>query len=339
MGVPHLREGTALLPRGSRAFLAGSDPDHSVLLTQLSDEEIHWLTSCAQASQPVEYGTASPPPPHAEGSASAETQHDALISRLRASGLLASTRPVLPSRLKIEVNGVDAVSIAVLQLVASLLPLHLHVIDRRHVARDVVASLGEGHYGQRRASAVTELLRVSHPDILFGSMEPHLALVAFQRYYDFARTSAYLTSDTPHLLLCRHEFSWDIGPYVFPGQTPCARCLELAACDRDPFHAQDTAALPLWKFGAPPFLVTHMASGWAAHMVCAFAVSPAHARERYGNTQLSIDVSGRMHWRRLRPHPACGCHTGDLLPGTPSHEASPPLGVSPSPRGSLEEKF
>lgn len=326
MGVPQLREGTALLSRGPGALLAGSDPEHSILFTHLSEDQIRWLTSCAQASQPAEYGKPTPPFPTASEEASEQDgAYLSLISRLRSEGLLASTRPAPSTRLRVDVNGVDAVTTSTLQLLASLLPLHAHIIDRRPVARDVSSYLGEGHYGQSRSSALREVIQRSHPQVSFGKTDPHLALVASQRCYDFTRSAPYMGEDIPHLLLCRHEFSWDIGPLVVPGRTPCARCLELSACDLDPFHAQDTAALPLWKFGAPPFLATHLASGWAAHMVCTFAVSPVQAFERYGHLQLRIELSGRMRWRRIHAHAECGCHTDDFLSDqdVPSPSAAP----------------
>ena len=44
--------------------------------------------------------------------------------------------------------------------------------------------------------------------------------------HDLEKADAMMHCDIPHLLTCRNEGYWDIGPLVVPGVTCCARCLE-----------------------------------------------------------------------------------------------------------------
>jgi len=117
-----------------------------------------------------------------------------------------------------------------------------------------------------------------------------------------------IASGTPHLYAGVVEGTGVVGPFVLPGDTGCAGCLDLGRADRDESWAR---LVTQWRSGRPrPVQACDLAlatavAGVAAGHALAFldGESPSSA-----NTRWEASVP-RLHWhaRPVRAHPACGC--------------------------------
>ena len=123
--------------------------------------------------------------------------------------------------------------------------------------------------------------------------------------HDLEKADAMMHCDIPHLLTCRNESYWDIGPLVVPGVTCCARCLEATQSDRHslPSLGRD---LELWRFETPLPWLTHMAAAWLSLMIYDFARFGMDRRSSM-NRFLRITTEGEVSWIEVDNDPLCGC--------------------------------
>ncbi|MFH9010201.1 TOMM precursor leader peptide-binding protein [Streptomyces sp. NPDC017943] len=125
---------------------------------------------------------------------------------------------------------------------------------------------------------------------------------------DPAAAEPFMASGTPHLYAGVVEGTGVVGPFVLPGETGCAGCLQHSRTDRDPTWPRLVAQ---WRSGRQPqgracdlALATTVAGLAAAHAL-AFLDGrlPSSAGARW---EVSVP---ELHWhaRPVYPHAACPC--------------------------------
>ncbi|GAA3076660.1 TOMM precursor leader peptide-binding protein [Streptomyces glomeratus] len=121
-----------------------------------------------------------------------------------------------------------------------------------------------------------------------------------------------ITSGTPHLYAGVVEGTGVVGPFVLPGDTACAGCLDRTRTDRDETWPRLVAQ---WRSGrhrqvqACDLALATAVAGVAAGHALAFldGDAPSSADARW---ETSVP---RLHWhaRPVWPHPACACGTAE----------------------------
>lgn len=130
-----------------------------------------------------------------------------------------------------------------------------------------------------------------------------------------AAVDALARDDLPHLLVALHPNRVRIGPFVFPGQTACLRCLDAHAADRDPHrgavlvrleaeNVQD--ALP----ALPDPALVSLALAWAVRDLARFLDDEEPAT---WSTTVTVGADLGVERRPWLRHPGCGCAWGDAL--------------------------
>jgi bacteriocin biosynthesis cyclodehydratase domain-containing protein len=125
---------------------------------------------------------------------------------------------------------------------------------------------------------------------------------------DPSTAAGLIVSGTPHLYAGVVEGTGVVGPFVLPGATGCAGCLQETRGDRDPTWPRLVAQ---WRSGrsdhVPPCdlaLATTVAGLAAAHALCFLdGDTPSSAGARW---EAALPT---LHWhaRAVRAHPACPC--------------------------------
>lgn len=208
--------------------------------------------------------------------------------------------------INLEINGIDPVTVAAVDLIIQTLPnIRLRLVDSRRVSVELTHVLSGALPFPRRSQALRARLDQHFPDVRYCSSDSpiDLAIVASESTYDHGRCDVMMHADTPHLLTLRNEKCWEIGPLVIPGRTCCARCIEVSS-SRSP--ATDGLPLSLWRLSTPLPWLTHMAASWLSLMVydCArFGVENTSCVNRF----LRISDSGEVSWHELRTNDHCGC--------------------------------
>ncbi|MEU6541129.1 TOMM precursor leader peptide-binding protein [Streptomyces sp. NPDC047000] len=177
--------------------------------------------------------------------------------------------------------------------------------------------------GERRTEAARRAVRRAAPDTPPrrrrpwppGDGEPGLSLVILTPRDDVsvhtpdpARAAPLIESGTPHLYAGVVEATGVVGPFVLPGATGCAGCLQHGRTDRDPVWPRLVAQ---WRTGRPRpvracdlTLATTVAGLAAAHALSFLAGdTPSSAGARW---EVALPA---LHWRarQVVPHPACRC--------------------------------
>ena len=126
--------------------------------------------------------------------------------------------------------------------------------------------------GTPRSRAVRRELAslIPLPD-LHAQDAPDVALVSAERAFDPGIPFELMAADTPHLLITRGEHSYEIGPFVIPGSTPCFHCIEHARAEQDPYHLTHLRELAQWPLGTLPQLAHFAAALRIARLLRDFA--------------------------------------------------------------------
>ena len=118
-----------------------------------------------------------------------------------------------------------------------------------------------GHYtGTPRHRAVRRTLRDLIPlSQLYAQGAPELSIVSADRVVDPGIPFELTAHDAAHLIVTRGEHSYEVGPFVIPGLTPCYQCSQHARAAADPFHLAHLRELESWPL-APLALLAHFAA-------------------------------------------------------------------------------
>lgn len=121
------------------------------------------------------------------------------------------------------------------------------------------------------------------------------------------RLDPLLRGDVPHLLVEGGPTAWSVGPFVVPGVTACARCVDAASEDpRRPVLLEQAAPAPI-----DPVLRS-LALAHAARDIIAWLDG-----DRPSTWSATLRVGDCDELRCWPRHPHCGC-AWDLVLGEPS---------------------
>lgn len=213
----------------------------------------------------------------------------------------------MTNSLSLEINGIDPVTVAAVDLIVQTLPsTRMRLVDSRRLSAELAHLFPDEPPFPRRSQAMRVHLEHRYPDLRYcNSYSPvDLAIVSSQGAHNLEQSDSFMLEDIPHVLSCQSEGWWDIGPLVIPGITCCARCIDSSSREGSPSKGRDIA---LWRLESPLPWLTHMAASWLSLMIYDFA--------RFGcehstctNRFLRISASGDVSWHELSINPDCGCH-------------------------------
>lgn len=163
---------------------------------------------------------------------------------------------------------------------------------------------------------VARLLRASGMGLAGADEQPTAVLVVHGREPSRERLDGLVRDGVAHLLLAAAPAYAVVGPFVAPGVTACARCVDAHLGQQDPRrslvaeqHAREAAGLGPGSYD--PVLL-QLALAWAARDLVSHADG-----DRPATWSASVRVEpglepARHAWAR---HPYCGCAWGESLAG------------------------
>ena len=135
--------------------------------------------------------------------------------------------------------------------------------------------------------------------------ETDCVIVSADRVVDPGVPFELTAHDTAHLIVTRGEHSYQVGPFVIPGITPCYQCVEHARATADPFRLTHLRELADWPLGTLPLLAHYAAALRVARLVRDF-VSGALTASLCAEVA-TIDEDGTISVERARPAHECVC--------------------------------
>ncbi|WP_029553339.1 TOMM precursor leader peptide-binding protein [Streptomyces somaliensis] len=233
------------------------------------------------------------------------------------------------SGVRVQVRGAGRVGAAVAALLSAAGVGRVDVLDGGRVQPWDVAPGGPPpeSVGERRDAAARRLVARSAPGGRTGGgrgggggPEPGLSLVVVAPRDGLAAyapdpvtADTWVGTGTPHLFAGVLEATGVVGPLVLPGDSACARCVELGRTDADPAWPRLTAQ---WRSGRRSGAVPAGDVGLAASVA---GLAAAHALAFLdGDVPASAGArwevsSPLLRWRasRVRPHGQCPCGAAD----------------------------
>jgi len=284
---------TAVLWRGPGAVQVGGDRSRHVLLENLHANDQIWLSQQARSPRSPEPTQASP-------------ELLAALSRARLVDLAPERAP-----LRVGIVGVVPATALALHALVDTLELTLSVDTEQLVDQDWDRVFGGTFTGTPRARALRRELapliplpRLHHQ----GSID--VAVVSADRVADPASAFELTVDDTPHLIVARGEHSYEIGPFVIPGVTPCYQCSEHARAEADPFRLSHLRELAGWPLGPLTLLTHHAAALRVAQLVRDFA-SGALTRCQCAEVA-TVDEDGSISVEQVQAASECVCGISGL---------------------------
>jgi hypothetical protein len=350
---PMLNPALATLWRDEHTLQLGADPGRAVVLTGVTAQRAAFLgrldgslTSAeavqAAASDGVPVAEAKKlldllldrgalvdgASRHASLTELSAAERDRLAPDLAAWSLREPSAPQASARTfarrrqaVVGVHGAGRVGAALVGLLAAAGVGRIAVTDPRPVRGYDVAPGGAGpaDVDQPRAQAALAAARTVAPALrsgLDGGRQPDLQLLCPDGPCAQPGRAAELGAQAvPHLVATTYEWVGVVGPFVFPGRTPCLRCLDLHRVDRDPQWPLVAAQAaqrgrPLAGSTVVAACDVVLATTVAAHAALA---ALAYLDEPSADSWLAgallelrppLAVPRRRSWDA---HPACGC--------------------------------
>lgn len=289
----NLAHNTAVLWRGPGSVQVGGDRARHVLLDNLHASDQLWLSHQAHPARE-----------HDEVQASPE-----LLAALEEARL-TDGREALP-HLALGIVGAVPATLLALHSLVDTLSLSLSIETHSLVDEDWDRVFG-GHYtGTHRHRAVRRTLRDLIPlPRLYAQCAPELSIVSADRVVDPGIPFELTAHDTPHLIVTRGEHSYEVGPFVIPGATPCYQCSQLAHAAQDPFHLTHLRELEAWPL-APLALLAHFAAAQRVGQLVMDFVSGALTEAQCAQVATICD-DGSIRIEDVEPASRCVCGINGL---------------------------
>lgn len=238
----NLAHNTAILWHGPGSVQVGGDRSRHVLLDNLHAGDQIWLSNQAHPAHEREETQASPE----------------LLAAL-TQARLTDCSEALP-HLALGIVGAVPATLLALHSLVDTFSLSLSIETHTLVDEDWDRVFG-GHYtGTPRHRAVRRTLRDLIPlSQLYAQGTPELSIVSADRVVDPGIPFELTAHDAAHLIVTRGEHSYEVGPFVIPGVTPCYQCSQHARAAADPFHLAHLRELESWPL-APLALLAHFAA-------------------------------------------------------------------------------
>ena len=284
----NLARNTAILWHGPGAVQVGGDNSRHVLLDDLHANDQLWLSHQAHSPRCAEPAQASPE----------------LMAALHRAHLIdeGDRRPTL----RVGVLGAVPATVLALRSLVDTLALVLSIDATALVDEDWDRVFGGTFTGTARDRAIrremTSLIPLPH---LHHQGDTDCVIVSADRVVDPGVPFELTAHDTAHLIVTRGEHSYEIGPFVFPGITPCYHCVEHARAAANPFRLTHLRELAAWPLGPLPLLAHYAAALRVARLIRDFA-SGALTASRCAEIA-TIDEEGTISVERARPAHECVC--------------------------------
>jgi bacteriocin biosynthesis cyclodehydratase domain-containing protein len=175
--------------------------------------------------------------------------------------------------------------------------------------------------GRPRRAALGELVSAvagADPDPAESAGDPDVVVLADRPDPDPG--PGLIRRGTPHLYVRADAGRAEVGPFVLPGRSACARCLDLARTERDRTWPQIAASR--WRAEAAiggELVVSHLAAGLACRDLLRH-LGGARPATRDGTLSVSA-TEWQIRRRSWGRHPGCGC----------AWSAQQPAGCGPPP--------
>lgn len=284
----NLTRHTAVLWRGPGSVQVGGDRCRRIFLDHLHAGDQIWLSGQARAARAREGTQPSPE----------------LLAALADADLVE--HPDRRPHLSVGVFGAVPAAVLALRALVDTLSLRLSVDAHCLVDEDWDRVFGGVNTGTPRSRAVRrELCSFLPLPSLHYQGTPDLALVCADRVVDPAVPFELTGHDIAHLIVTRGEHSYEIGPLVVPGVTPCYHCCEHARAQEDPFHLTNLRELAHWPL-APLPLLTHFAAALrVARLLRDFASGGLDAD--LCSQIATVSEDGNITVERAAADPGCSC--------------------------------
>lgn len=244
----NLARNTAILWRGPGAVQVGGDSSRHVLLDNLHANDQLWLSHQAHSPRSAAPTQASPE----------------LMAALHRAHLIdeGDRRPTL----RVGVLGAVPASILALRSLVDTINLSLAIDVTALVDEDWDRVFGGTFTGTARDRAIRRELAPLIPlPHLHHQGETDCVIVSADRVVDPGVPFELTAHDTAHLIVTRGEHSYEVGPLVIPGITPCYQCVEHARAAADPFRLTHLRELADWPLGTLPcWPTTRRPCAWRA---------------------------------------------------------------------------
>lgn len=191
-----------------------------------------------------------------------------------------------------------------------------------------VGGLREHHVGRRWDDALRDVVLLSRRGTTIGDPavdSPDVVVFVVEDGAGVLRTARLVAEGVSHLVVTVTGWGAVVGPFVLPGETACARCVELQVRGPEDLAGADwsgtgqgdaTVADGVARVGRPP--QSSAVAATAGSLVAAEVVAYLDGR-RPATAGASIEVEMLDAMPRLRGwsvHPGCGCtEMGVLAPG------------------------
>ncbi|WP_448749017.1 hypothetical protein [Actinomyces sp.] len=284
----NLARNTAILWRGPGAVQVGGDSSRHVLLDNLHANDQLWLSHQAHSPRSAEPIRASPE----------------LMAALHRAHLIdeGDRRPTA----RVGVHGAVPASILALRSLVDTINLSLAIDVTALVDEDWDRVFGGTFTGTARDRAIRRELAPLIPlPHLHHQGDTDCVIVSADRVVDPGVPFELTVHDTAHLIVTRGEHSYQVGPFVIPGITPCYQCVEHARATADPFRLTHLRELADWPLGTLPLLAHYAAALRVARLVRDF-VSGALTASLCAEVA-TIDEDGTISVERARPAHECVC--------------------------------
>ena len=284
----NLMHHTAILWRGPGSVQIGGDRSRHVRLDDLHASDQLWLASQKRRARCADTPEASPE----------------LLAALRDADLI--DRPDRRPLLSVGIIGAVPATVLAIRSLVDTVSLTLRVDAPTLVDGDWDHVFGGNYTGTPRARAVRRELSSLIPlPRLHAQGAPDVALVSSDRVSDPGIPFELMAADTPHLLITRGEHSYEVGPFVIPGSTPCFHCIEHARAEEDPYHLTHLRELAQWPLGPLPQLAHFAAALRVARLLRDF--SSGALTPQLCSDIATIDEDGTITVERATPARQCVC--------------------------------
>ena len=283
-----LAHNTAILWRGPGSVQIGGDRSRHILLDNLHASDQIWLSNQAHWTHEREDAQASPE----------------LLAAL-AEARLTDRSEALP-HLALGIVGAVPATLLALHSLVDTFSLSLSIETHTLVDEDWDRVFG-GHYtGTPRHRAVRRTLRDLIPlSQLYAQGTPELSIVSADRVVDPGIPFELTAHDSAHLIVTRGEHSYEVGPFVIPGVTPCYQCSQHARAAADPFHLAHLRELESWPL-APLALLAHFAAAQRAGQLVMDFVSGTLTQSQCAQVA-TIGEDGSTRIEEVEPASNCVC--------------------------------
>ena len=330
MSTTQLREGTFVHQVSPELFQVGSTPEHAVLFSDLTEEEKDWLRSLLPKGRVIP-GRQSGRGNQSAGGSLTERQQEMLLLLENASLLGPEPNP-LP-RLRIRIVGLDRVGILLSRLLVAAGIRHLDLRDSSRVNAEVENLFPADAKGLVRARILQQELAKDKKLRLGRITYPDLVVTCNSRVWDHARSGLLLSHDVNHLPIVTDDRSIQVGPFIAPGITACAVCVDMHVRDAFPTWPDTHLALRNATPVTPSHHMAATAAGLAASMIESVAlgipITPGRGTssrdpedpQQEGNLPPGAGSATSHSWRVTQRgvqtrtwtrHPDCGCSAAGL---------------------------